>query len=162
MRTHQWTFLTVSRIYSSAEPTKNDMRNLTLALSFLCALTAPCASSQILLNTGPVDTRSTVRAEATVAGNGKRLQLVNVVRGDLSLVGPRAVTRDELARYGDSVEALLGVRPGITGYWQVNGRSRLSYEDRVRLDLAYVSGWSLGLDVNILVKTARTLVRGEY
>jgi len=89
-------------------------------------------------------------------------QLVNVLRGDLSLVGPRAVTREELPRYGESVDTLLGIRPGVTGYWQVNGRSRLSYEDRVRLDLAYVSGWSLGLDVNILVKTARTLVRGAY
>ena len=87
-------------------------------------------------------------------------QLVNVVRGDLSLVGPRAVTREELARYGDSVEVLLGVRPGVTGYWQVNGRSRLSYPDRVRLDLAYVSGWSFGLDINIIVKTFRTLVGG--
>jgi lipopolysaccharide/colanic/teichoic acid biosynthesis glycosyltransferase len=90
-------------------------------------------------------------------------QLINVVRGDLSLVGPRAVTADELDRYGDAVGALLSIRPGVTGYWQVNGRSRLSYTDRVRLDLAYVSGWSLGLDVNIVVKTMRTLVRpGAY
>jgi exopolysaccharide biosynthesis polyprenyl glycosylphosphotransferase len=88
-------------------------------------------------------------------------QLINVLRGDLSLVGPRAVTLDELARYGDAVDALLGIRPGVTGYWQVNGRSRLSYPDRVRLDLAYVSGWSLGLDVNIVVKTLRTLVRPD-
>jgi exopolysaccharide biosynthesis polyprenyl glycosylphosphotransferase len=88
-------------------------------------------------------------------------QLINVLRGDLSLVGPRAVTADELARYGDGVEELLAIRPGVTGYWQVNGRSRLSYEDRVRLDLSYVSGWSLGLDANILVKTLRTLVRPD-
>jgi exopolysaccharide biosynthesis polyprenyl glycosylphosphotransferase len=88
-------------------------------------------------------------------------QLINVVRGDLSLVGPRAVTRDELARYGDAVDTLLGIRPGVTGWWQVNGRSRLSYEDRIRLDLAYVSGWSLGLDVNIIFKTFRTLVRPD-
>jgi exopolysaccharide production protein ExoY len=61
------------------------------------------------------------------------------------------------------VDALLAIRPGVTGYWQVNGRSRLSYPDRVRLDLAYVSGWSLGLDFNIIVKTLRTLVRpGAY
>jgi exopolysaccharide production protein ExoY len=88
-------------------------------------------------------------------------QLVNVLRGDLSLVGPRAVTLDELARYGDAVDALLGIRPGVTGYWQVNGRSRLTYADRVRLDLAYVSGWSLGLDVNIIVKTFGTLLRRD-
>lgn len=85
-------------------------------------------------------------------------QLLNVIRGDLSLVGPRAVTEDELARYGDQVEDLLGVRPGITGYWQVNGRSRLSYEDRVRLDLSYIRSWSLRLDIAILGRTARTLL----
>jgi exopolysaccharide biosynthesis polyprenyl glycosylphosphotransferase len=90
-------------------------------------------------------------------------QLINVLRGDLSLVGPRAVTHEELARYGDAADVLLAIRPGVTGFWQVNGRSRLSYADRVRLDLAYISGWSLGLDINIVVKTLRTLVRpGAY
>jgi lipopolysaccharide/colanic/teichoic acid biosynthesis glycosyltransferase len=88
-------------------------------------------------------------------------QLLNVLRGDLSLVGPRAVTEDELWRYGEDVDDLLAIRPGVTGYWQVNGRSRLSYEDRVRLDLSYVGGWSLALDANILVKTLRTLVRSD-
>lgn len=88
-------------------------------------------------------------------------QLINVLRGDLSLVGPRAVTHEELARYGDAADVLLAIRPGVTGFWQVNGRSRLSYADRVRLDLAYISGWSLGLDVNIVVKTLRTLVRPD-
>ena len=85
-------------------------------------------------------------------------QLFNVLTGDLSLVGPRAITTDELIRYGDRVDDLLGVRPGITGYWQINGRSRLTYEDRVRLDLAYITGWSLRLDAEILAKTARELV----
>jgi Sugar transferases involved in lipopolysaccharide synthesis len=66
-----------------------------------------------------------------------------------------------LARYGDAADVLLAIRPGVTGFWQVNGRSRLSYADRVRLDLAYISGWSLGLDVNIVVKTLRTLVRPD-
>jgi undecaprenyl-phosphate galactose phosphotransferase len=88
-------------------------------------------------------------------------QLINVVRGDLSLVGPRAVTYEELARYGTGADVLLAMRPGVTGFWQVNGRSRLSYTDRVRLDLAYISGWSLGLDVNIVFKTLRTLVRPD-
>src|SRR5262249_20289096 len=79
-------------------------------------------------------------------------QLVNVVRGDLSLVGPRAVTRDELARYGDSVKALLGVRPGVTGYWQVNGRSRLSYSHPGRLDLPDIRGWAVCLDLHHLLQ----------
>jgi exopolysaccharide production protein ExoY len=85
-------------------------------------------------------------------------QLFNVLRGDVSLVGPRAITVLELDRYGDRVDDLLGVRPGLTGYWQINGRSRLSYEDRVRLDLSYIAGWSLNLDLSILAKTARVLV----
>ncbi|HEY3946101.1 MAG TPA: sugar transferase [Solirubrobacteraceae bacterium] len=85
-------------------------------------------------------------------------QLLNVVRSDLSLVGPRAITNDELGRYGENVGDLLRVRPGVTGYWQINGRSRLSYEDRVRLDLSYLTSWSLRLDLVILAKTLRTLV----
>jgi exopolysaccharide biosynthesis polyprenyl glycosylphosphotransferase len=85
-------------------------------------------------------------------------QLFNVVVGDLSLVGPRAITIDELVRYGDDVEQLLSVRPGVTGYWQVNGRSRLAYEDRVRLDLSYIRGWSLGLDLVVIGRTIRVLL----
>ena len=85
-------------------------------------------------------------------------QLLNVLKGDLSLVGPRAITDDELSRYGEHVDTLLAIRPGITGYWQINGRSRLSYEDRVRLDLTYMSSWSLRLDLEILAKTLRELL----
>jgi exopolysaccharide biosynthesis polyprenyl glycosylphosphotransferase len=85
-------------------------------------------------------------------------QLINVLKGDISLVGPRPVTTEELQRYGSRVDELLGVRPGVTGYWQINGRSRLTYEDRVRLDLSYVTGWSHKLDLTILAKTLRTLV----
>jgi lipopolysaccharide/colanic/teichoic acid biosynthesis glycosyltransferase len=86
-------------------------------------------------------------------------QLLNVVAGDISLVGPRALTADELATYyGASAQHLLAIRPGVTGYWQINGRSILSYDDRVRLDLAYIGGWSLGLDLMILARTARVLV----
>jgi lipopolysaccharide/colanic/teichoic acid biosynthesis glycosyltransferase len=65
------------------------------------------------------------------------------------------VTQDELLRYGHHVEQLLSVRPGLTGYWQINGRSALSYDERVRLDLAYVCGWSLALDLKIIAKTSR-------
>ena len=85
-------------------------------------------------------------------------QLLNVVKGDLSLVGPRAVTQDELPRYGGDVSTLLNIRPGVTGYWQINGRSRLSYDDRVRLDLSYIANWRLGLDLQILAKTVRVLL----
>ena len=85
-------------------------------------------------------------------------QLWNVLKGDMSLVGPRAITEDELSRYGEFAEDLLSIRPGLTGYWQINGRSRLAYDDRVRLDLAYIGGWSLKLDVAILARTFRALL----
>jgi len=88
-------------------------------------------------------------------------QLVNVLRGDMSLVGPRPVTTDELWRYGDEAETLLEFRPGVTGYWQINGRSRTDYDDRVRLDIAYVRGWSLKLDFLILGKTAWVVLTGH-
>jgi exopolysaccharide biosynthesis polyprenyl glycosylphosphotransferase len=85
-------------------------------------------------------------------------QLWNVFRGDISLVGPRALTAEELERYyGSAAESILVVRPGVTGYWQINGRSNLQYEDRVRLDLAYIGGWSLALDLTILARTLRVV-----
>ena len=88
-------------------------------------------------------------------------QLLNVLTGDLSLVGPRAITLDEISRYGDRADDLMEVRPGVTGYWQVNGRSSLSYDDRVRLDLSYIGAWSLRLDLAILARTARVLLAGR-
>jgi exopolysaccharide biosynthesis polyprenyl glycosylphosphotransferase len=85
-------------------------------------------------------------------------QLLNVLRGDMSLVGPRPITEAEIARYGSKASAILAVKPGITGYWQINGRSGLDYDDRVRLDSAYVGSWSLKLDLKILAKTLRALL----
>lgn len=92
-------------------------------------------------------------------------QMWNVLRGDISLVGPRALTTEELDRYyGPAAATLLGIRPGVTGYWQINGRSQLEYEDRVRLDLAYIAGWSLGLDLSIIARTVRVVcgLRSAY
>jgi len=87
-----------------------------------------------------------------------------VLVGDMSLVGPRPITSDEIPRYRSAANALLAVKPGITGYWQINGRSGLDYEDRVRLDSAYVGSWSLKLDFKIIAKTLRVLVsrRGAF
>jgi len=88
-------------------------------------------------------------------------QLVNVLRGDMSLVGPRPPLPSEVARYVGHTHRRLLVKPGITGLWQVSGRSDLSWEDTVRLDLQYVENWSLGLDVAVLVRTVLTVARGN-
>jgi exopolysaccharide biosynthesis polyprenyl glycosylphosphotransferase len=87
-------------------------------------------------------------------------QLFNVLLGDMSLVGPRPAVPDEVSGYADHVHRRLVVKPGLTGLWQVNGRSDLSWEESVRLDLRYVENWSFALDLQILWKTAFALLRG--
>jgi exopolysaccharide biosynthesis polyprenyl glycosylphosphotransferase len=88
-------------------------------------------------------------------------QLINVFLGDMSLVGPRPALPDEAAKYADRVRRRLVVKPGLTGLWQVNGRSDLSWDESVRLDLRYVENWSFALDVQILWKTISVLFRGS-
>jgi lipopolysaccharide/colanic/teichoic acid biosynthesis glycosyltransferase len=88
-------------------------------------------------------------------------QLFNVLRGEMSLVGPRPQVLEEVAQYADSDHRRLLVRPGITGLWQVSGRSDLSWETALRLDLYYVDNWSILSDVQILLKTIRAVVRPE-
>jgi lipopolysaccharide/colanic/teichoic acid biosynthesis glycosyltransferase len=88
-------------------------------------------------------------------------QLINVLRGEMSLVGPRPITVGELTRYGKVRWHYLSVRPGITGLWQVSGRNNTSYEERVSLDQRYVEERSLWLDVGILLKTVRVVVLRE-
>lgn len=88
-------------------------------------------------------------------------QFFNVLFGDMSLVGPRPIIPAELEHYGDRSASFLALKPGITGLWQISGRSDISYEDRVKLDIYYVEHWSLGLDIKILVKTALTIFSGR-
>jgi exopolysaccharide biosynthesis polyprenyl glycosylphosphotransferase len=88
-------------------------------------------------------------------------QLLNVFLGHMSLVGPRPALPDEAANYADHVRRRLVVKPGLTGLWQVSGRSDLSWEESVRLDLRYVENWSFALDVQILWKTISVLLRGS-
>ncbi len=88
-------------------------------------------------------------------------QLFNVVTGPMSLVGPRPPLPEESAKYGPEVRRRLLVKPGLTGLWQVSGRSDLSWEESVRLDLRYVEDWSLALDAVILWKTVRAVLSGE-
>uniref|UniRef100_UPI0026301142 sugar transferase n=1 Tax=Micropruina sp. TaxID=2737536 RepID=UPI0026301142 len=84
-------------------------------------------------------------------------QLWNVFRGDMSLVGPRPALPKEVAQYDSDTVRRLDVLPGLTGLWQVSGRSNLSWEDTVRLDVYYVDNWSIMQDLTILMKTARAV-----
>ncbi len=85
-------------------------------------------------------------------------QLLNVVMGSMSLVGPRPPLPKEVGLYGDDVRRRLLVKPGLTGLWQVSGRSDLSWEDSVRLDLRYVENWSMTMDLQVLWKTGRAVL----
>ncbi len=93
-------------------------------------------------------------------------QFLNVLRGEMSLVGPRPIVDKELERYGEFMHEVASVRPGLTGLWQVSGRNNLSYAKRVRLDLAYARGRSFMLDLAIILRTFGVLLlpmdRGAY
>lgn len=88
-------------------------------------------------------------------------QLFNVLWGDMSLVGPRSITRAELGKYGDYGQLLQSVKPGLSGYWQTEGRSRVSYEERVSMDVYYIRNWSLLFDLKILLKTPLVVLRAD-
>jgi lipopolysaccharide/colanic/teichoic acid biosynthesis glycosyltransferase len=88
-------------------------------------------------------------------------QLVNVLLGQMSLVGPRMITADELTKYGEHQELLLSIKPGLTGYWQVNGRQNVAYSNRVEMDVHYIKHWSLKLDLCILFQTPWKVLKGE-
>jgi exopolysaccharide production protein ExoY len=88
-------------------------------------------------------------------------QLFNVLRGDMSIVGPRPVTDEELERYKSSIGAYLACRPGITGLWQVSGRSSTTYDQRVAYDTFYATNWSVALDAKILVVTIPSLLTSD-
>ncbi len=88
-------------------------------------------------------------------------QLFNVLRGQMSLVGPRMISPPELEKFGKWQQNLLTVKPGITGLWQVSGRSKLSYEDRVRLDMHYIRNYTIWLDLHIIFRTIGAVLRGR-
>ena len=91
-------------------------------------------------------------------------QIWNVIKGEMSLVGPRPIVAKEVAKYGSVFSKYSAVKPGITGMWQVSGRSETTYDERVRLDEYYVANWSPWLDIYILAKTVIILARrrGAY
>jgi len=88
-------------------------------------------------------------------------QLLNVLCGQMSLIGPRMITIQELAKFGKWQHNLATVKPGLTGLWQVSGRSDLSYEERVRLDMHYIRNHSFWLDLQILIQTIPALLSGR-
>jgi exopolysaccharide production protein ExoY len=85
-------------------------------------------------------------------------QLLNVLKGDMSIVGPRPVTEEELTRYSSAISAYLACRPGITGLWQISGRSTTTYNKRVACDALYARKWSMALDARIIVATIPALL----
>jgi Undecaprenyl-phosphate galactose phosphotransferase WbaP len=87
-------------------------------------------------------------------------QLLNILRLEMSLVGPRPIVREEIHKYGQAFELYKQVRPGLTGLWQVSGRSDLSYDERVRLDAYYVRNWSVWLDLVIILRTFLAVLTG--
>ncbi|SFN83982.1 undecaprenyl-phosphate galactose phosphotransferase [Formivibrio citricus] len=88
-------------------------------------------------------------------------QLWNVLKGEMSLVGPRPIIEAELERYAERVDFYLEARPGLTGLWQVSGRNETTYDERVALDAWYVKNWNLWYDIAILCKTVRTVLTGK-
>lgn len=88
-------------------------------------------------------------------------QLINILRGEMSCVGPRPIVAEELHFYGDCAVEYFSARPGVTGLWQVSGRSLATYEERVNYDLQYVRDWSLSADLAILVRTIPTVLNTE-
>jgi exopolysaccharide biosynthesis polyprenyl glycosylphosphotransferase len=91
-------------------------------------------------------------------------QLLNVLKGDMSLVGPRPIIEGEIPKYGPWEASLFSITPGMTGLWQVSGRSDLGYDERVKLDIYYIENWSLWLDLKIILQTIPALLfsRGSY
>lgn len=91
-------------------------------------------------------------------------QLINVLKGEMSLVGPRPIVEEELVEYGKRTREFLSVKPGITGYWQVSGRSDIDYPERVDVELYYVNKASLLFDIKILLKTVSIVIlrKGAY
>lgn len=88
-------------------------------------------------------------------------QLINILKGELSIIGPRPVIEEELEKYEENKEKFLSVTPGLTGYWQANGRSSTTYEERMDMELYYVDNCSLWLDIKVFFKTIISVLKKE-
>lgn len=88
-------------------------------------------------------------------------QLINIIKGDMSVIGPRPIIKKEIDKYGDYATKLFSIKPGLTGYWQANGRSYTTYEERVNMDMYYIDNRCMALDVKILLKTIISVIKKE-
>lgn len=88
-------------------------------------------------------------------------QLINILNGSMSIVGPRPIVQKEIDLYGDYANKLFSVVPGLTGYWQANGRSDTTYEERVKMDMYYIDNRGFWLDFKIIIKTFGSVLKGE-
>lgn len=88
-------------------------------------------------------------------------QLINIINGDLSIIGPRPLVADELEKYGVNKDKFLSVTPGLTGYWAANGRSNTTYEQRMKMELYYIDNLSLKMDIKVFFKTILSVVKKE-
>ena len=88
-------------------------------------------------------------------------QLINILNGSMTIVGPRPIVEKEIELYGKYAKKLFSVVPGLTGYWQANGRSDTTYEERIKMDLYYIDNRSLWLDLKIIFKTFASVIRGK-
>ncbi|MDU3522493.1 MAG: sugar transferase [Clostridium saudiense] len=88
-------------------------------------------------------------------------QLFNILKGDMSIVGPRPIVEAEIEKYGKYADKLFSVVPGLTGYWQANGRSDTTYEERVDMDMYYIDNRSISLDLKIIFKTFVSVIKKE-
>ena len=127
----------------------------------------------MVVNAQQLGTQVTVQGDMRITRVGKLLrkcrldelpQLLNILRGEMHFVGPRPVTLGELHRYAGHKRHYLSVKPGLTGLWQISGRSDLSWEESIRLDLYYVENWSFLMDISIISQTFRAVLaaRGAY
>jgi Undecaprenyl-phosphate galactose phosphotransferase WbaP len=116
------------------------------------------------------ETNFKLKDDPRITGIGKFLrrtsfdefpQLINIIKGEMSLVGPRPVTQNEVERYGEDFRRIFSVKPGLTGLWQVSGRSDTDYEERIAYDSYYLQSWSVWIDIWVLYKTIGVVFRGK-
>ncbi len=151
-------------MHVNADPTVHaeHMRNLILSKTML-SCSEPAAAPE-------PEVAHKIAGDGRITGVGRILrrtsldelpQLINVVKGDMSMVGPRPGLASEVAQYQDWHMKRLAVLPGLTGLWQVSGRSELTFDEMVMLDIYYAENWSLGMDLRIMLRTVPQLIFGD-